>query len=213
MNMELGKAMAESPERWIEQAEARLRAAGYRDSKVPWPHGGAVSVLRRKDFRVEWLLTQLHTFVVLAPAAHAVPGELTAFTHAALNYAKQAKGGLPIGMQTGVAVLPVLVAGSADSDAQDEARQRPQKDFGAFRLPVLVDLGADRALTYSGPMAWGLAYRDFLGDQQRAVIGGVSGDTLSHSGSAGRALRLVAVAGFLGATLAALVNLLVSAFR
>ncbi len=78
-------------------------------------------------------------------------------------------------MQTGVAVLPVLVAGSADPRAQDEARQRPQKDFGAFRLPVLVDLGADRAFTYVGPITWGVAYRDFLGEQQRAVIGDVAG--------------------------------------
>jgi hypothetical protein len=158
-------------EEWIFGAAGRLGAAGYAEQPGLLVNGHPVRAFRRADFKIRWMFTRLHTFVVLGHIETATKEDMIGFPSAALAAASAAKGGLPNGLQTGTAVLPVLVAGTATDEARGIAMRRPDKDFGAMKLPLLVDLSGPRAYTFTGAMVWGLAYAAFLKQQQRTVAG------------------------------------------
>lgn len=199
---------------WVDAAAARLRLVGYRDVDAVSPDGRRFRALRRADFRAEWFFTRLHTFVVfdVLEGGLATGDELRSFANVAMRWAKRAKGGLPRGLQTGVAVLAVLVAAEGTSAAsRSEARRRPKKDYSALRLHLLVDLSAGEGFSYDGPITWGLIYRNFLGEQQRVVLGELRGNTMQPDGRGRRWLRVAAVGAAVGLVLlAAAVLLLVS---
>ena len=106
---------------WTEAALTRLQAAGYRLVEVDQSVLPGARAVRRSDFRIRWFLTRLHTFVVFVVLERATEADLSAITDLAARWAKSAKGGLPIGFQTGVAVIPVIVSSSADQAAQAAA--------------------------------------------------------------------------------------------
>ncbi len=192
---------------WVEEAAARLRASGYREVPVDLPARNA-RAFRRRDFHLRWFATALHTFVLLdeTPTADAV--DLRGFVDEASRWAKKAKGGVPRGLQTSIAVLAVLAAGSADDGARREVRRRPDKDFAAVRLPMLVEVEPGVVSTYNGAMIWGMVYTDFLGEQQRLVAGELPVDALEAGGER-RSLRWAVVAGAVGA-LVGLVSLVLA---
>lgn len=184
---------------WVEAAAARLRANGYREVSVDLPEHNA-RAFRRRDFHFRWFATALHTFVLLDESPTADAAELRGFVNQAACWAKHAKGGLPRGLQTGVAVLPVLAVASADDGARREASRRPDKEFASVRLPMLVEVGPGVVSTYSGAMVWGMVYTDFLGEQQRLVAGELPVGILEAGGER-RSLRWALVAGGVGALL------------
>jgi hypothetical protein len=162
------QAAASAQVRWIDAAASRLLASGYQE--IPLNAAGA-RALRRSDFRIRWFLTRLHTFVLLQPAGVADLPDLQAFDRDASRWAKDAKGGMPRGLQTGIAIIPVLVAASATPAAQAEAARRPRRDWAALKLPVLVALDSGLVSTYGGSMVWGGAYAGFVREQRGLVVG------------------------------------------
>lgn len=93
---------------YLSGLEQRLRAD---DCHVEHPalRRGTALVGRRSDFRVSWFLTKLHLFTVAVPLPHVTLAAIQDFTQVAVQHAKDEKGGLPRGFQTGVAVFPVMV--------------------------------------------------------------------------------------------------------
>lgn len=194
---------------WTRDAADRLLAGGYQEVPAGLSERNA-RAFRRRDFRLRWFATTLHTFVVLAEAPTAAG--LGRYSDDAARWAKGAKGGLPRGMQTGIAVLPVLVVASADDEARLEAGRRPEKDFGAVRLPLLVEPGPGAVSTYSGTMLWGMIYTDFLSEQQRLLAGDLPLDALQAGGER-RGLRWAAVGSIAGALVALVLVLAVLLLR
>ena len=204
--------MSETTTRWAEGAAGRLRGAGYRDAGRHAVGGRDVVVLRRADFRARWVLTRLHTMVLLADADAVDVADLESFADDAKRWAKRNKGGLPRGLQTGIAVLPVLVADAATPAAVSFAERRPDKDFAAVALPMLVDTGTGRLHAYSGQIIWGAVYRMFLGEQQRVIAAGLDGPTFQSDDSVKRSLQLGAVVGLVtGAVVLAVLLVLIFA--
>ena len=161
---------------WVDDSVKRLVSAGYREQ---YPDDeGFVAGVRRADFEVKWALTRLHTFVLFGCVEHATADSIREFTALSNRWATQAKGGLPRGLQTGVAVIPVLVCTSADEGALAEARRRPDKHFAAAEFPLLADLSQGRYVTYSGGIIWGEIYQDFLRAQQELLVGNLEGEAL-----------------------------------
>ncbi len=104
-------------------------------------YGSPVLVARTSQFRWRWFATRIHTFIVAAafPAGTATPERLDGFLRAATEYAKANKGGLPRGLQTGVAVIVVAVTESADPAAYSWASAPHGRQFAALPFPVLAD--------------------------------------------------------------------------
>ncbi len=140
---------------WFAQREYQMENASL--AGVP------SSVARTAEFRWKWFATRLHVFVFVAPVKQAVDMELArGFAEASVEYAKSNKEGLPIGLQTGVAAIPVLVSPAIQEQARSWAEQRPARYFGAFCTPVLVNGVTGERSMYTGTILWGASYARFL---------------------------------------------------
>lgn len=166
---------------WISDTAQRLTDAGYVEQQAP---GAPFRVMRKSEFRVTWSLSRLHTFVVLARTDSADASVVDRFVSDAADFAKATKGGLPRGFQTGIAVFPVLVAAQASPDAHARAADKPRKMWATMPIPILVEPAADTATTYSSRMLWGKVFQDYLGEQQRLIIGSLQGSSIPRSNSA-----------------------------
>lgn len=175
-------------ETWVGQLLDRLDAAGYRRLPDPTVRGA-----RRADFRVSWILTQLHTFVLVHEIEVATAQTVRDAADRGAAYAIEHKGGLPRWLSSGVAALPVVVCRTADEAAIELASQQPRVRFGAFSVPVVVELDRERLTTCSEPRIWGAVYLGFLGEQQRLIGDGLDGRTLPP-GAARPGLVLIALA-------------------
>ena len=172
-----------TPEQWTDAALTRLQAEGYKAAEVDQTALPGARAVRRSDFRLRWFLTRLHTFVVFLVVDHVTEADLSAIADLAAKWAKGAKGGLPIGFQTGVAVIPVIVSSSVDDAARASALAKPRKRFATMAFPMIVDPAGQLVLTYSRTVAWGTAYMDFLADQQRIIVGAPDASVLATEGS------------------------------
>jgi len=167
---------------WTNQLIERLGAHGFRPISADLGDEGEVAGARRADFRVMWALTKLHTFVLVHEVDVATAEHVRRLSQRSTAYAIRSKGGLPLGLQTGVAVLPILVCRSAEDEAVEFAEHRPPKRFAALTLPMLVELSQQRFVTYHEPRFWGAYYQDFLGEQQRLIAGELNGQVLPPGG-------------------------------
>lgn len=188
-------------EPWTDAATSRLLAAGYEavDAGDDWPVG--TRVLRRRDRRVGWFLSRLHTVVVLLPVDHATTGHVDRLTETTAGRAGSLSGQARRRSGNGIAVLPVVVSGTADEQARDEAAAPPRRRWAVIALPMLVEADTDRHSAYRGAITWGAVFQTFLAEQQRLVLGDPRADVLASTGRgrAGRAalLALLGVAGVL----------------
>jgi hypothetical protein len=174
----------------------RLLAAGY--TEVPDALGlgseGGVRAFRRSDFKVSWVFTRLHTFVVVRPAPEVSALQVEDLLRDSVAWAKSVKGGLSVGLQTGVAVLGVLVTELARDDAVRTAAGPLERRWAAMPLPVVVDVHAGRSYTASGSMIWGALYQDHLAQQQQLVLADPDVPTLRMEPASRRRRQLAGVA-------------------
>lgn len=126
-------------------------------------HGNEVLVARTSEFRLRWFATTLHTFLIASifPPGSAAPERLDAFLVAASQYARSNKGGLPLGMQTGVAVLVVAVTEHAQQGAHQWASAPHGRQFATLPFPVMVD-AANQQVTRPERMLLGGVYSKYL---------------------------------------------------
>jgi hypothetical protein len=183
-----------TPDVWTDAALTRLQAAGYKVVEVDQSVLPGARAVRRSDLRHTWFLTRLHTFVVLLVVDHATQADLEGLADRAAKWAKSVKGGLPLGFQNGVAVIPVVVCQWADEGARAFAVSKPRKRYATMTLPMVIDPARLFVGTYPRTIWWGIAFQDFLAAQQRIVIGAADAPVLGSHG--GRAPVLLYRAGF-----------------
>jgi hypothetical protein len=153
---------------YLQGAAQRLQQDG---SQVSWAGlpGGQALVGYRSQFKLSWLATKLHLFTVLYPTAAATDAELAALSRDAVEYAKATKGALR-GFQSGVAIIPALVAETVSEPARAAALARPKKEFAAFLLPAIVDLATGQTFSYQGRIVWGTIYASWLRARLAAAL-------------------------------------------
>ncbi|RDG39095.1 levansucrase [Streptomyces corynorhini] len=150
--------------------ESRLAADGCAPRQDNW--GGApVLVGRRSDFRLRWLATNLHLFTIAAAVPYVATETIAVFTGQCLQYARENKGGLPVGLQTGVAVFPVLVSERVDPAALAWARERQRNEFACFARPVVVDSSKGEVAVFRGKPLIGRGYAGHLTRKGDAYLG------------------------------------------
>jgi hypothetical protein len=123
---------------YLAALEGRLTADGCSTRWEDWA-GTAVLVGRRSDFRMRWMATNLHLFTVAAAVPQITVQAIEHFTDSVLQYAKDTKGGLPVGLQTGVGAFPVLVSEYVDPAAVQWAEAQQRLKFACMARPVVVD--------------------------------------------------------------------------
>jgi hypothetical protein len=146
---------------YLSALEGRLKADGCTTQWEDWG-GTAVLVGRRSDFRMSWMATNLHLFTVAAAVPEITVQAIVNFTDSVLKYAKDTKGGLPVGMQTGVAAFPVLVSGNVEPGAVHWAEAQQRNKFACMARPVVVDSTHQYVGMYRGKPAIGRVYASHL---------------------------------------------------
>ena len=161
----------------IGQSTAQAGFTTYDDSL----NGVRVLVARTSQFRIRWIATKLHTFLVATvfPPGTATPVQLDGFMQAAVGYGRAHKGGLPVGLQTGLAAISVAVAEHADPAAQAWAATPHGRKFGMLTFPVLLDVTTG-AVTRPPRLIVGGIYSGYLkGIVARHVVAAVGGHLTS----------------------------------
>jgi len=156
------------PQEFLDRSAQRLHADGAQVSSVPLPGGMAV-VGQRSEFKVRWFLTTLHLYTVVAAAPQVDAAVLATFTDQALEYAVQQRKGLR-GMQSGVAVIPVLGGGIVSPDAAAFAHDRLVRRFAATAWPAVVDLGTGATASHRGRVLLGGVYSGWLRERTAVVL-------------------------------------------
>ncbi|CAJ61114.1 MULTISPECIES: hypothetical protein [Frankia] len=146
---------------YLASVEARLAADACGPRWEDWA-GTPVLVGRRADFRLQWAATRLHLFTIAAAVPEITVATIDTFTAQALDYAKANKGGLPVGLQTGVAVFPLLVSDRVDPAAAAWAADRQRVRFACMARPVVADAAQRRVGFYRGRPAIGRLYASYL---------------------------------------------------
>jgi hypothetical protein len=149
-----------TPEQYVEGVQARLASdgCGPRWETWSWP----VLVGRRSDFKLQWFATRLHLFTIVMAVPEVTLLAAQQFTAQAQQYAKDHKGGLPRGMQTGVAVFPALVSGRVDPAAIAYAAHSQRVQFACMARPTVVDTTTGAVGAYRGNPMLGLIYAGYL---------------------------------------------------
>jgi hypothetical protein len=148
-------------EDYLAAVGGRLAADGCDPRWEDWT-GARVLVGRRADFRLSWFATRLHLFTVAAAVPEVTVPVIDAFTRNALRYAKENKGGLPRGLQTGSAVFPVLVSERVDEAAVAWAEEKQRALYACFGRPVVADVARRRVSFYRKRHFLGWVYASHL---------------------------------------------------
>ncbi|MCZ4124807.1 levansucrase [Streptomyces sp. H39-S7] len=151
----------ESPRNYLTAVESRLATDGCKPEWQDWS-GVRVLVGRRSDFKLRWAATNLHVFTIAAAVPEISVGTIDTFTSQALGFAKKNKGGLPVGMQTGVAVFPVLISERVDPAAVAWAEEKQRNQFACFARPVVVDTARHYVGLFRGKPVLGRIYASHL---------------------------------------------------
>lgn len=161
--------------------------------------GRSVLVGRTAQFRWSWFATQLHTFVFLAHLATPTVAELESFSLACLTWAKENKGGLPHGLQTGTASMPVIYVDTIADDVRAWATELRGKRFACISFPAVV--GPDgTALVAEDHLTWGAIYDDHL----RNTAAMVTGDEVARPSGEVARRRILVIGGLAGLAAAAI---------
>ena len=152
---------SEQVQAYIKGLETRLAADGC-DPR--WENWGPTPVLiaRRSDFQLSWLATRLHLFTLVIAIDEITRPGIEAFTDQATKYAKANKGGLPVGLQNGVAVFPVIVGDRIDPAAASWAEAKQRNHFGVMGRPVVIDATQGQARVFRGNLVIGRLYASHL---------------------------------------------------
>jgi hypothetical protein len=164
-----------TPDEAMGRIEQAAGAAGMQPGRVTLGSGRAALVGRTSEFRWRWMATRLHTFLVAAPVPPEADGaQLDGFIADATRYAKDNKGGMPRGLQTGVAVLVVAVTAGASPAAGQWAANVHGRQFAAIPWPVLADTESG-TIVQPQKMKLGGIYKAYLQDMtNRLVVGPVT---------------------------------------
>jgi len=146
---------ADPSQRYLSALAEQLAADGCAPWWEQWP-SGRVLLGRRTDFRIQWVATRLHLFTIAVAVPDISTTAIESFTQSALQYAKEQKGGLPRGLQTGIALFPCLVSERVEPAASAWAEAQQRVGWAIMARPVVVDpaQGVVSVFRRSAPLGW-----------------------------------------------------------
>lgn len=155
-----------NPQEYLDTVADRLRGDGAAVDTAVLP-GGEALVGYRSQFRLRWMATKLNLFTVVRSVPEVTASALENFSNEALDHGVKLKGRFR-GLQTGVAVVPVLVGELVEPSAAEYARTVLVRRWSAFAWPAVVDLDRNVVSSHQGSVTIGGIYASWM-RQQTAV--------------------------------------------
>ncbi|MFF3610278.1 levansucrase [Streptomyces sp. NPDC002580] len=153
-----------APGAYLAFVQSRLTADGCTTRWEDWA-GVPVLVGRRAEFRMRWMATKLHLFTVAAAVPEITVPAISAFTDQVMRYAKDTKGGLPVGFQNGIGAFPLLVSDRVDPAAVRWAEEQQRVKFACMTRPVVVDSSRQYVGMYRGKPVLGRVYASYFNEK------------------------------------------------
>jgi hypothetical protein len=122
----------------------------------------AYATFRRSDFRWSWMATRLHTFVFVIELPPSSKDEVVAVAELSRAWARKHKGGLPRGMQSGSAAMPLIITPDISSELWEWAASPQPVRFAAALFPVVVSSDGEFASYRRSSAKLGIVYESFL---------------------------------------------------
>lgn len=159
-----------TPDEYVNAIAGRLQADGVELSTADV--GGLRCMIGyRSQFKVQWMATKLHLFTVVAPTELRITAEgLEGFSNAALDFAINWKGGL-MGLQVGVAAIPIMVSPNVDASAASYALSTLVRRFSAFAWPAVIDTSLGQSYSHEGAVMIGGIYSKFMRKNTNLALG------------------------------------------
>ncbi|MCL8025109.1 hypothetical protein [Nocardioides bruguierae] len=133
--------------------------------------GGRALLGYRKDFKIQWMGSRLHTMVLALPWDRVDLPALEGFVADAAQWSHLNKKGLYNGLQSGTALFPVLVGNEVTPPAAQAAAAKQRQEFGQVTRPVTVDLSTGTTSMFTGSPVVGFVFNGFLKAKSRAYFG------------------------------------------
>ncbi|MEL7145968.1 MAG: hypothetical protein AAFO69_06345 [Bacteroidota bacterium] len=114
-----------------------------------------------KRFRWRWLATQLNTFIVAADLGdEAITADLIeGYLSESFEYSMQNYKGWPRGLQSGVAVIAILISSNVTTEAKEYCEKlKSGSKWAAFTVPVVHDSSENMTYRFLKRPSWGLVY-------------------------------------------------------
>ncbi|MCF7885811.1 MAG: hypothetical protein K9M80_04880 [Candidatus Marinimicrobia bacterium] len=114
-----------------------------------------------KRFKLKWMATQLNTFIVAADFGDNNVTEQTIedFFARAFKYAKKNYRGWPRGLQSGLAVIGILISKNIDQSAISYCQKlKAGKKYSGFAIPVTIDPSTNQVYYFNKKPIWGKIY-------------------------------------------------------
>ncbi|MFP2997956.1 hypothetical protein ABN763_18740 [Spongiivirga sp. MCCC 1A20706] len=123
---------------------------------------GSPSVIGyEKKFRWIWMATQLNTFIVatdfgdLKIDSSLIEGHLSD----AFKFSKKHYKGWPIGFQSGIGVISILISSNITEEAKEYCQKlKSGKKWAGFTIPVVYDSGTNEIYEFEKYPMWGRIY-------------------------------------------------------
>jgi hypothetical protein len=151
---------AMTPSTYLDGLATRLADDNCDPQRQTWD-GATVLVARRADFRLRWMASRLHLFVIASTAPEVTLDGIEQFMATATQYARDHKGGLPAGLQTGVAVMPALISDRVEPAAA-WAMEKFRGLFACIQRPTIVDTSTGIVSQWRGVSALGAVFAEHL---------------------------------------------------
>lgn len=114
-----------------------------------------------KKFKWRWMATQMNTFVMAADLGQrtVTVEALESFLEASFAFAGENYKGWPRGLQSGMAVIAILISENVDQEAADYCTAlKVGKKWAGFSVPVAIDSSSKELYKFKKNPAWGGIY-------------------------------------------------------
>lgn len=123
--------------------------------------GRPTVIAYEKKFRWSWMATQMNTFIVSSDfgdeklTTKVLESHLTeSFKYASKNY-----NGWPRGLQSGVAVISILISSNIDEDVKNFCLElKSGKKWAGIAIPVVIDAKDGTVYSFKRDPMWGKIY-------------------------------------------------------
>jgi hypothetical protein len=140
-------------------ALADMAAQLFRPTEPAQIAGATYPTYRRSDFRSA---TRLHTFAFVIEVPPSDTEDLAALAALARKWARKHKGGIPAGMGSGTAAMPVFVAPEISSEVWEWASSPQPVRFASGLFPIVVTSDGQFAAYRRHSATIGIFYEAFL---------------------------------------------------
>ncbi len=120
-----------------------------------------------KKFKWSWVATQLNTFIVATDFGNTEITKSVIENHLSesFKYAKQNYTGWPIGLQSGLGVICVLISSNITEEAKEYCvKLKSGKKWAGFSIPVVANSATNEVFQFKKNPMWGRIYYPLFKD-------------------------------------------------